>query len=1034
MWLHRDRSELLWLVGDARRFNAQGGTPTNTTYRDLLRRADENDWHHGEVIRLLAAMAALFHDFGKACIAFQIKLRRNEKTREAYRHEWVSLRLFEALVGDAPDDKSWLEKLADPNLKLPDWKQHLVRDGVSQRAPAPLKRLPDLARSIGWLILTHHLLPTKKGELPRSRTLATVETAIKPGWGYENQTSDKKARSDCWTFRGDVPLISEEWRRHAARTAREMLKHGEAMTRNWLENPYVAHLSRLSLMLADHSYSAQPALPRFRAKKGSDSRYVPYANTDSDGKLKQRLDEHLIGVGINASRIVRALPSLNRRLPRIARHRGFRRRTRNKRFLWQNRAFDLTESLRTRAAGHGYFGVNMASTGCGKTLANGRILYALADPRLGARFTVALGLRILTLQTGDAYRDRLGLGSEDLAVLVGGGAVRDLYRRQKQKELQEHEAFEHDRIPGSESANELLAEQEYVHFEGSLEDGPLNRWLETKPRALIQAPIVACTLDHLAPATEGTRGGRQILPMLRLLTSDLVLDEVDDFDVKDLPAVTRLVHWAGLLGSRILLSSATMPPALVQGLFQAYCEGRRSFQSSRGEPGTPLNICCAWIDEFNAQSSDHSNMEGFRAAHERFVAKRVKSLDRQVQRRHAEIGTEGLDVSGGSRVERRTEILRQLATSLREQMLEMHGWNHEVHPDSGKAVSVGLVRMANIDPLIMTARFLAAAGMPESYRLHLCIYHSRFPLMLRSEIEARLDRVLKRDSRLALSEDEWIRQRLEDCKEEQHIFVVMATPVAEVGRDHDYDWAIVEPSSMRSVIQLAGRVRRHRPHRWERTNIVLLRRNVRGWLGDRISYCRPGYECNDAHLESHDLEFLLREAELRRIDSTARIREHDPLEPASKLADLEQYILGDVMLGLEGKTVPATLWWETRAHLTGLLQQKYRFRAGPPTTRYVLMPDEEEELELFELRPDGAMTPQNYQWRQLEIEPGRGVDWWPDADECETLKAIAGETGMNMADCARKFATVDLPEGMDIWRYHRVMGFSREKAGEDDGK
>lgn len=31
------------------------------------------------------------------------------------------------------------------------------------------------------------------------------------------------------------------------------------------------------------------------------------------------------------------------------------------------------------------------------------------------------------------------------------------------------------------------------------------------------------------------------------------------------------------------------------------------------------------------------------------------------------------------------------------------------------------------------------------------------------------------------------------------------------GRDHDYDWAIVEPSSMRSIIQLAGRIRRHRP-------------------------------------------------------------------------------------------------------------------------------------------------------------------------------------------------------------------------------
>nr|WP_278249789.1 hypothetical protein [Photorhabdus cinerea] len=35
-----------------------------------------------------------------------------------------------------------------------------------------------------------------------------------------------------------------------------------------------------------------------------------------------------------------------------------------------------------------------------------------------------------------------------------------------------------------------------------------------------------------------------------------------------------------------------------------------------------------------------------------------------------------------------------------------------------------------------------------------------------------------------------------------HIFAVMATSIAEVGRDHDYDWNIAEPGSMRSLIQL----------------------------------------------------------------------------------------------------------------------------------------------------------------------------------------------------------------------------------------
>ena len=132
--------------------------------------------------------------------------------------------------------------------------------------------------------------------------------------------------------------------------------------------------------------------------------------------------------------------------------------------------------------------------------------------------------------------------------------------------------------------------------------------------------MLACTVDHLTPATESLRGGRQIAPMLRLMTSDLVLDEPDDFDMADLPALTRLVHWAGLLGARVLLSSATLPPALVEGLFLAYRAGREVYQRHRGErPGESAAICCLWMDEFHQQEQDCADAQGFRACHERFV-------------------------------------------------------------------------------------------------------------------------------------------------------------------------------------------------------------------------------------------------------------------------------------------------------------------------------------------------------------------------------------------------------------------------------
>ncbi|WP_238149481.1 hypothetical protein [Arsenophonus endosymbiont of Aleurodicus floccissimus] len=60
-------------------------------------------------------------------------------------------------------------------------------------------------------------------------------------------------------------------------------------------------------------------------------------------------------------------------------------------------------------------------------------------------------------------------------------------------------------------------------------------------------------------ATETTGGGRYILPCLRLMSSDFVIDEVDDFIGEDLVAIGRLIHLAGMLGRKVMISSATIP-------------------------------------------------------------------------------------------------------------------------------------------------------------------------------------------------------------------------------------------------------------------------------------------------------------------------------------------------------------------------------------------------------------------------------------------------------------------------------------------
>ena len=134
----------------------------------------------------------------------------------------------------------------------------------------------------------------------------------------------------------------------------------------------------------------------------------------------------------------------------------------------------------------------------------------LADEKRGCRFSVALGLRTLTLQTGDAFRHILNLDEDDMAVLVGSAAIRKLHEEREEQKKNE------DNFNGSESADPLLDTDYHVRYEGALADNAIKRWLEASPRlnSMVSAPILVSTIDHLMPATEGTRGGRQIAPML----------------------------------------------------------------------------------------------------------------------------------------------------------------------------------------------------------------------------------------------------------------------------------------------------------------------------------------------------------------------------------------------------------------------------------------------------------------------------------------------------------------------------------------
>lgn len=121
--------------------------------------------------------------------------------------------------------------------------------------------------------------------------------------------------------------------------------------------------------------------------------------------------------------------------------------------------------------------VNMASTGCGKTIANAKIMQALSDDGESLRFILALGLRTLTLQTGDEYKERLKLQESDLAVLIGSKAISELHQSGKTVEKDDIEPEQAD--AGSESLESLQDESDEVRWQGVLPEEELTTILST---------------------------------------------------------------------------------------------------------------------------------------------------------------------------------------------------------------------------------------------------------------------------------------------------------------------------------------------------------------------------------------------------------------------------------------------------------------------------------------------------------------------------------------------------------------------------
>lgn len=274
---------------------------------------------------------------------------------------------------------------------------------------------------------------------------------------------------------------------------------------------------------------------------------------------------------------------------------------------------------------------------------------------------------------------------------------------------------------------------------------------------------------------------------------------------------------------------------------------------------------------------------------------------------------------------------------------------------------------------------------------------------------------------------------------------------------------------MRSLIQLAGRVRRHRPGPVTEVNLLVLDSNLRALeRPGRAAYCKPGFEMDpqpaagtDAaqhfQLESHRLTKLLaRQVKGQphwRVDAVPRVTvSSQAFHPGRNWVDLEHARMHDTMLPRAADSATTTAvkraaslaWAEgddgkaRNLWLTGVLPQYQRFRDdAQPRVDVVLLPDEDEEKLLLHRVADGprkgdklyVCVEQSQMHRlrdaQLWPSPQAPVQPWLAIDLMAELTALAQDQGLSLEACAKRFATASLPDSAWGWWWHAALGFNR---------
>ena len=790
----------------------------------------------------VARISGKTHDLGKNNEFFQRKIQIPGRIGDPVRHEWLSACMFDA-IAEKPG-----RSLADAfDLAARSAWSDCAKPRHDRQAPALLgggvKSMVDAVRAC---VLTHHIMPGEDSNAQVGGPLTCGVYCRSLTGGERSGIDENLVKSMAASYPAQVEQTVVDAFQDMAGARAQTPDYWRAVTL----------YARCALILADQFVSSQHGDGRkILCMDGESKPYAPFANSERPssgaGKphMKQSLQWHLDNVGSRAEFILGDMLRLGQSLPALsAASIASIDAPASGRYSWQEDAAQAVSAARAQNPAAPMLLHVVASTGAGKTRACARMaVRAAVGGRV--RLSALFNLRTLTLQTGASYRKDLGLGDAELAVVVGDAMSRAAF-----------EATQDPTPSKTPVKNEDASDGVSRDAGGNIKVvGPqcaLPPWLKHivgdsgNLNAMIGAPVFVSTADYMVSAADPTRKALHIMPLLRLMSSDLILDEIDNYTDTAIVAMLRLVHMAGMMGRNVIVSSATLPVVLAEEITRYFEHGvrlRATLHACAPEmvlgvvsdlAGSDIRVC--------AEASAFSNVF---AEHVKRIGEALKDrAARAPAPRRAFI--QPIDMSAASLApkSRSTGAFNAFTHGIVRAIGALHANHAWTDPVSGKPVSVGLVRVANI----RTARRLARAlrRFPTSGGVFVVCYHSQLFHGHRLHIERALDAMLNRKSdSYAPARHEAVRAAIDASGAAEKIrFIVVATPVEEVGRDHDFDWAVIEPSSVQSIVQTAGRVNRHRCTPVDHPNIAILERNLRALENgdDKPAFCFPGNEPHDA--------------------------------------------------------------------------------------------------------------------------------------------------------------------------------------------